>query len=201
MALKIRLRRMGRKKAPTYRIVVAESTMPRDGRFVESIGHYNPRTEPLTLVVDRDRALFWLDQGAMATDTAKSLLKRAGVFGPAPTVTEEVAEGVREVAKKTSTRARNAAASAAAKVAEVAEDVREVVEDAAEDVREAVGEAAEDVRDAVEDAVEEVRERLGGEDADEPAATPEATAEEPAATPEATTEEQAADEAKPAKSE
>ena len=89
MALKIRLRRMGRKKAPTYRIVVAETTMPRDGRFVASIGHYNPRTEPLTLQVDRDRALFWLDQGAIPTDTAKSLLKRAGVFGPAPTATEE----------------------------------------------------------------------------------------------------------------
>ena len=86
MALKIRLRRMGRKKAPTYRLVVAESSMPRDGRFVAAIGHYNPRTEPLTLVVDREKALFWIGQGAVPTDTAKSLMKRAGVFGPAPTV-------------------------------------------------------------------------------------------------------------------
>ena len=92
MALRIRLRRMGRKKAPSYRIVVAESSMPRDGRFVASIGHYNPRTEPITLKVDRERALYWLDKGAKPTDTARSLLKRAGVFGPAPAVTEEAAE-------------------------------------------------------------------------------------------------------------
>lgn len=159
MALKIRLRRMGRKKAPSYRIVVAESSMPRDGRFVASIGHYNPRTDPLTLVVDRDKALFWLDQGALPTDTTRSLLKRAGVFGPAPTVTEEVAEAVRSTAKQT-------AAAAAAAVADVVEDAREAVTDAVEDVREAVA-----------DAVEEVRERVGGGEGEpEAEAQPEAEA-------------------------
>ena len=187
MALKIRLRRMGRKKAPSYRLVVAESTMPRDGRFVASIGHYNPRTEPLTLVVDRDRALYWLGQGATPTDTAKSLMKRAGVFGPAPAVTEEATAAVREVAKKTSTRARQAAAGAAAAVAEVVEDVREAVED-----------AVEEVRDAVEDAVEEVRDRIGGgeeEGEDESAASDEgATADEAPAADEGAAE----DETKPA---
>ncbi|MBA2670190.1 MAG: 30S ribosomal protein S16, partial [Gemmatimonadetes bacterium] len=71
MALKIRLRRMGRKKAPTYRLVVAESSMPRDGRFVANIGHYNPRTQPITLVVDRAQALQWMAKGAMPTDTAR----------------------------------------------------------------------------------------------------------------------------------
>jgi small subunit ribosomal protein S16 len=182
MALKIRLRRMGRKKAPSYRLVVAESTMPRDGRFVASIGHYNPRTEPLTLVVDREKALFWLGQGALPTDTAKSLMKRAGVFGPAPTVTDEAAEAVRTVAKKTSTRARQAAASVASAVA-----------DAVEEVRETVADVAEDVREAVEEAVEEVRERVGGEDEEEaaPAEASGVAAAEPAAeSPEAAAAEQ-----------
>ena len=167
MALKIRLRRMGRKKAPTYRIVVAETTMPRDGRFVATIGHYNPRTEPLTLVVDRDKALYWLDQGASPTDTTKSLLKRAGVFGPAPTVTETVVGNVREAAKKAGGKVRAAAAGAGAAVAgvveDVAEEVREVVEDVVEEVRE---------------AVEEIRERVTGKDEEEQA--PEASAEEAA---------------------
>ena len=160
MALKIRLRRMGRKKAPSYRIVVAESTMPRDGRFVASIGHYNPRTEPLTLQVDRDRALFWLDQGAIPTDTAKSLLKRAGVFGPAPTVTEEAVEAVKKGAKQTTGRARAAAAAAVHAVSGAAEEVRETVAETAEDVREAVSEAAEKVRD-----------RVSGEESEEAAAS------------------------------
>ena len=79
MALKIRLRRMGRKKAPHYRIVVAESTMPRDGRFVATVGHYNPTTSPETLKVDREKANAWLDKGAVPTDTVRSLLRRAGV--------------------------------------------------------------------------------------------------------------------------
>lgn len=153
MALKIRLRRMGRKKAPSYRIVVAESSMPRDGRFVTSIGHYNPRTEPVTLSVDREKALYWISQGATPTDTARSLMKRAGVFGPAPAVTEEAVAAVKEVAKKTGGRARQAAAAVASAVSEAVEEVREVVED-----------VAEEVRDVVEDVVEEVRERLGGEE-------------------------------------
>ena len=176
MALKIRLRRMGRKKAPSYRIVVAESTMPRDGRFVASIGHYNPRTEPLTLQVDRDRALFWLDQGAIPTDTAKSLLKRAGVFGPAPTVTEEAVEAVKKGAKQTTGRARAAAASAAHAVAGAAEQVRETVSEVAEEARETAAEVAEEVREVVAEAAEKVRDRVSGEDSEE-AASSEAGAE------------------------
>ncbi len=97
MALKIRLRRMGRKKAPHYRIVVAESSMPRDGRFVAKVGHYNPTTTPATLVVDRDKALQWMGKGAMPTETVQSLFKKAGVFGPAPTVVEQAAEAVTPV--------------------------------------------------------------------------------------------------------
>lgn len=81
MAVRIRLARTGAKKQPSYRIVVADSRYPRDGRFIEILGHYNPRTEPETLVVDREKALDWLNKGALPTESAKSLLARAGVTG------------------------------------------------------------------------------------------------------------------------
>ena len=78
--LKIRLRRMGAKKQPFYRIVVADSRAPRDGAFVEEIGYYNPTTEPAELKVDNDRAKEWMKNGAQPTDTVKSLLKRVGAL-------------------------------------------------------------------------------------------------------------------------
>ena len=78
--VKIRLRRMGAKKAPYYRIVVADSHFPRDGRFIEEIGTYNPLTEPSEIKVDSERALAWIKNGAQPTDTVKNLLKRAGVI-------------------------------------------------------------------------------------------------------------------------
>ena len=79
MAVKIRLRRMGQKKAPFYRVVVADSRYPRDGRFIEEIGYYNPITEPAEIKIDADKAQKWLKNGAQPTDTVKSLLKKAGV--------------------------------------------------------------------------------------------------------------------------
>ena len=78
--VKIRLRRMGAKKAPYYRIVVADSRFPRDGRFIEEIGTYDPRTEPSTVTVDGDKAKEWMKNGAQPTDTVKKLLKNAGVL-------------------------------------------------------------------------------------------------------------------------
>jgi small subunit ribosomal protein S16 len=80
MAVKIRLRRVGRKKAPVYRIVVADSKSPRDGRFIEMIGQYAPRQTENALNVKADRANYWLDVGAQPTDTVRSLLRRAGVL-------------------------------------------------------------------------------------------------------------------------
>ena len=80
MAVRIRLRREGRKKAPTYRIVVAESTSPRNGRFIEIIGHYDPLTEPATVKVNAERAQYWLSVGAQPSETVEGLLKRAGVI-------------------------------------------------------------------------------------------------------------------------
>ncbi len=78
--VKIRLRRMGAKKAPYYRIVVADSRYPRDGRFIEELGTYDPRTEPNTVTVDSDKAKEWIRNGAQPTDTVKKLLKNAGVL-------------------------------------------------------------------------------------------------------------------------
>src|ERR1700741_3447612 len=117
MALKIRLRRMGRKKAPHYRIVVAESTMPRDGRFVATVGHYNPTTQPETLKVDRDRALAWIAKGAVATDTVHSLFRKAGVYRPAPEGVAAVVETVEGAAGTAARAAKGVAAKAAAAVA------------------------------------------------------------------------------------
>ena len=77
--VKIRLRRMGAKKAPFYRIVVADSRYPRDGRFIEEIGFYNPTVDPAELKVDVERAQPWIKTGAQPTETVKALLKKAGV--------------------------------------------------------------------------------------------------------------------------
>ncbi len=79
MAVKIRLRRMGAKKAPFYRIVVADSRYPRDGRFIEEIGYYNPMTEPKEIKVDAEKAQKWIANGAQPTDTVRDLLKKAGI--------------------------------------------------------------------------------------------------------------------------
>ena len=75
--VKIRLRRMGAKKSPFYRIVVADSRSPRDGRFIEEIGTYNPLTDPSEIKVNLERAKYWMSNGAQPTDTVKSLLKIA----------------------------------------------------------------------------------------------------------------------------
>ena len=78
--VKIRLRRLGAKKAPFYRVVVADSRFPRDGRFIEEIGTYYPLTEPAEIKIDTERALEWMKNGAQPTDTVKSLLKRVGAL-------------------------------------------------------------------------------------------------------------------------
>ena len=114
MAVKIRLKRMGKKKQPTYRVVVADSRTPRDGRIIESIGRYDPRQEPSLVEIDNERAKYWLGNGAQPTERAQKLLEisgavpasqvsRAGVYRleksekapatePAPEVTETATE-------------------------------------------------------------------------------------------------------------
>ena len=106
MATRIRLRRVGRKKQPSYRIVVTDKARARDGRFVELLGHYDPTTEPVTLKVDHEKALAWLSKGATPSDTVRSLLKKAGVF-------ETPTEAPAEVSAEAPTEAPTAAPAAA----------------------------------------------------------------------------------------
>jgi small subunit ribosomal protein S16 len=80
LAVRLRLRRMGRKKRPFYRIIAADQRAPRDGRFIETIGYYNPLTNPHTIEVKKDRALYWLKNGAQPSDTVASLFRQTGVM-------------------------------------------------------------------------------------------------------------------------
>lgn len=80
MAVRIRLTRVGAKKQPAYRVVVADSRSARDGRAIETIGHYNPRTEPVEIAIDGDRARFWLERGAQPSEPVARLLRLAGVL-------------------------------------------------------------------------------------------------------------------------
>jgi small subunit ribosomal protein S16 len=87
--VRIRLRRMGKRHQPSYRVVVADSESPRNGRFIENIGFYNPRNEPPTIEIDAERARYWLSVGAQPSDPAARLLRKVGILGGA--ATEEVA--------------------------------------------------------------------------------------------------------------
>ncbi len=80
MSVKIRLKRMGAKKKPFYRIVVADSRSPRDGRFIEELGYYNPLKEPAEVKIDQEKAISWLKMGAQSTGTVRSLFNKAGIF-------------------------------------------------------------------------------------------------------------------------
>ncbi len=80
MPVKIRLARHGAKKRPFYRIVVADSESPRDGRFLEKVGTYNPLTDPARITLDAERIKYWMDKGAIPTDTVRSILKKEGVY-------------------------------------------------------------------------------------------------------------------------
>ncbi|MBE6641557.1 MAG: 30S ribosomal protein S16 [Clostridia bacterium] len=80
MAVKIRLTRIGKKKAPSYRVIVADSRSPRDGRFIEEIGYFDPLTNPETVKIDADKAKTWIKNGAQPTDTVRALLKKSGII-------------------------------------------------------------------------------------------------------------------------
>ena len=79
MAVKIRLRRMGAKKAPFYRVIVADERSPRDGKFIDEIGYYNPLRDPAEIKIDSEKATKWLNDGAQPTETVRSLLKKSGI--------------------------------------------------------------------------------------------------------------------------
>jgi len=175
MAVKIRLKRMGRKKAPHYRVVVADSASPRDGRFVESIGYYKPLSDPARLVLDLERVDFWVGKGATPSNTVKSLIVRAREGGDDTIAIGEVdAEERKKLAAEKVARKRAAEEAAAAKAAE----------EAAEAEAAAAAEAAAEAK-AAEEA--EAAEAEDAAESEEPAAE----AEEPAA--EEAAEEEAAD--------
>ncbi len=91
--LKIRLRRMGAKRRPSYRIVIAESRSPRDGKFIEIIGLYDPLTDPATIRLNEERAQHWLSVGAQPTETVRNILRRAGLVGDDPRLTARHNQG------------------------------------------------------------------------------------------------------------
>jgi len=148
MSVRIRLRRMGRKKQPHYRVVVADGAAPRDGRFIENLGYYRPQSSPARLVLDLDRFDYWVKQGAQPSNTVRSLAGKARRGGDGKVA---IGEPDIEVQKRLDTDALAArrtaernqreseAEAAAAATAEVAEDAPEI----ASDVRETVAEGGE----------------------------------------------------------
>ena len=131
--LKIRLRRTGQKHQPSYRIVVADKDSPRDGRFVEILGHYNPRTEPVTFEVKADRVQHWVSQGAQPTETVHRLLHARGIIETEPPkrVTKP-SNAEREAAAKAEADAKAAAEAKAAEEAAAAKAAEEAAAASAE---------------------------------------------------------------------
>ncbi|MCA9846941.1 MAG: 30S ribosomal protein S16 [Dehalococcoidia bacterium] len=131
--LKIRLRRTGQKHQPSYRIVVADKDSPRDGRFVEILGHYNPRTEPVTFEVKADRVQHWVSQGAQPTETVHRLLHARGIIETEPPkrVTKP-SKAEREAAAKAEADAKAAAEAKAAEEAAAAKAAEEAAAASAE---------------------------------------------------------------------
>ena len=163
MAVKIRLRRMGKKKQPHYRIVVADSRSPRDGRFVENLGYYNPLTSPARLVVDLDRVDYWLAEGAVVTDTVSTLVSKARTGGDDTVSLGALDPEEARAAKKAEAEARKKAEEAAveAEAAPEEEAAPEAEEAAAEEEEAAEGAtvaAAAVAEEAASDAAEEAAE-------------------------------------------
>ncbi len=122
MAVKIRLRRMGKKRQPIYKVVAADERSPRDGKFIEAIGVYNPITNPATIDIKEDRALYWLGVGAQPTTTVKSLLSKQGILYKRELLKSGLSE--EEVAAKLDEWLKNKEAKMISKSAKKAEEVK-----------------------------------------------------------------------------
>jgi small subunit ribosomal protein S16 len=194
MAVRIRLKRMGRKKQPHYRVVVADGTSPRDGRFVESLGYYKPLSSPARLVLDLERVDYWIGEGAEPSNTVKSLISRARSGGD-----DTVAYGEPDLeARKQQAREELAARRAAEKKAEEDEAARVKAEADAAAQAKADAEAAEAAA-AEEAESSETAEAEAEAPADEPVEPPaDEEAEAPAAEAEPADEAEADEEAEPA---
>ncbi|MBL7024812.1 MAG: 30S ribosomal protein S16 [Candidatus Marinimicrobia bacterium] len=190
MAVKIRLKRMGKKKQPFYRIVVADSRAPRDGRSIEKIGHYNPIPDPAELVIDEERLFHWMDQGAKPSDTVFSLLRGRGLTLKYELVSRNADEATisKEMHKwelARDERGKKVAAVESAKLAaaETAKQAEEEAAQKAEEAEEATKQAAE-----AEEAAEQVEETEEAAEVVEEVA--EVAAEEPVEAPAEGTEKQ-----------
>jgi small subunit ribosomal protein S16 len=183
--VKMRLRREGKKKQPFYRVVVADIRSPRDGRFIEDIGFYQPLHEPSTIQIDRDRALYWLRNGAQPSDPVRKLLRIEGIWeeyrpgDPGKDRSEKHAKRAAEAARRKE-EARKASEDAAKERAE-AEAAAAAEAEAAETPAEEPAPAAEADEEAVEQAAEEVEqpEADESEDSSEAAQPEEPQPEEP----------------------
>ncbi len=184
--VKIRLRRVGAKKQPSYRIVVADSRSPRDGRFIENIGHYNPRTDPPTVVIKQDRAIYWLSVGAQPSDAVARFFRKLEL----PDKVKQVHKGSKiedlvsepeaaapPVKAKAKTEAKaEPKTKTEAKAAEAAEKLEEAKEVSTEAPAELAMEAEEAVTEVIEEVSEEAAE-AADEAADEATETAEETVE------------------------
>ncbi|WP_420631280.1 30S ribosomal protein S16 [Candidatus Leptofilum sp.] len=187
--LKIRLSRRGKKKQPSYRVVVADVNSKRDGRIVERIGHYNPLTEPAEFTIKEDRALHWLNVGAQPTDAVRRLLDKQGTFDRLGRM--RAGESVEILAAEVS-GVVVAAPEAVEEVVGAEETAEEetVVEKVVEAVKDVAADAVEKVEEAVEAVAETVEDVVDGDDDDEEAETEEEAADE--ATAEAADDEEEA---------
>ena len=181
--VKIRLRRIGAKKNPSYRIVVADSRAPRDGAFIANIGHYNPLTDPETIVIDQEKALGWLKQGAQPTDTAARLLAKAGIIEEPQARKEKMKAGAPK-AKTSKKKKAKAAAAEAPKAAVTKEPKAEAAEEPkAEVTKEPKAKVAEEPKAKVTEEPEASKEEPEAGVTEEPEASameePKASKEEP----------------------
>ena len=148
--VKIRLRRTGAKKQPHYRVVVAESRSPRDGKFLETIGHYNPRTEPPTVEIDAERALYWLSVGAQPSEAVRRMLDKMGIMAQVPAVRkgetsiDQILAELALVKDEKAAKPEVSTAKVEVEVEAVAEEEFEPEEDVAEPDLEAYDEEDED---------------------------------------------------------
>jgi len=157
MAVKIRLTRKGKKKQPSYRVVVADSRAPRDGRYIEQIGRYDPKQEPSVVIIDNDRANYWLSVGAQPSDAVRKLLEISGALA-ARTKRDPNVHVVGEEAQLHSAAEEAEAAVAAEAAAEVAAEEESLIEEIVEEAEEAAEEITEKAEEIVEEAAEAVEE-------------------------------------------
>lgn len=175
MSVKIRLKRMGRKKAPHYRVVVTDTRSPRDGRFVETLGYYKPLSDPARLVLDVERVDYWIGEGAQPSSTVKSLIGRARSGGDDTVAVGEVdAEQRKQQAKEALAAKRAAEAEAKAAEEAAAAEAEAAAKAEAEAAAKAEAEAAEAEADEASDEADEAADS----EAEEPAAEAEEAAAE-----------------------